>query len=127
MALIRRFFYYFGGLIIGIIIVFFFLSGKKTSCAYFPNARVLKEIRSNQQVYSPQALQFFEQNNIDTIAVRKLLHQGKVHFNQSQTDQKLDCRVYLISGSHKSQDLQIEVERCTADSLSTISKAGFKN
>lgn len=126
MQFIRRFAYYLGGFTIGIIMVIFFLSGKGVSCAYFPNARVLNELNTKKKVFTPEALQFFESHKIDTIAVSKLLRQGKVHFNQSQTDRHQPCREYVISGSHRDHDLQIEVKRCQADSLSVIQKAGFK-
>ena len=52
MRLIQRLGYYLGGFSLGLIILAFFLSGKKTSCAYGPNARVLKNINTKKLVYS---------------------------------------------------------------------------
>lgn len=126
MKLIHRFGYYLGGLTIGVIFVFFFLSGKKTSCSYFPNARVLKEIRFKQHEYSPQALQFLNDNKIDTIVISKLLHQGSVDFDKSQTHRNDPCRVYVINGKYNKKNLQIEVKECKdTDSIALISKARF--
>lgn len=117
--------YYVGGLGLGILFVIFFLGGKQTSCNYFPNARVLQEIRNKEQVISPMVYQFLEENNLDSLAIAKVLGQGKVKFGESQTDRHQPCRVYLINGKHLSRDLQIEVTQCLADSLAVISKARF--
>lgn len=127
MKLFKRFAYYFGGFSIGIVAVFFIWGGKDVSCAYFPNARVLKEIRFKTTEYAPAALTFFTENNIDTLAVSKLLHQGKVHFNESHKGRNVACRVYVISGSHQEHQLQIEVEECEETrNLVTIISADFR-
>lgn len=125
MSLGKRFIYYLGGFGIGIILVIFFLSGKQTSCNYFPNARVLEEIKNKKQVISPVVYEFLEENNLDTLALTKVLGQGKVKFGESQTDRHRPCRVYLINGKYQSQDLQVEVTQCQADSLAVISAARF--
>lgn len=124
MNLFKRFVYYFGGFAVGLIFVLFFLGGKKSSCSYFPNARVLKEIRFKQREISPQAAQFFETQKIDTVVIQKLLHQGKVDFTNSQTSSKEPCRVYLINGEHRKQKLQLHIQECKeTDSIATITKA----
>ncbi len=124
MKLIQRFGYYLGGFGIGIIIVLFVLSGKETSCSYFPNARVLKEIRFKTLNYSPEVATYMTQNQIDSIAIGKLLRQGNVDFDASQTDRDNPCRVYVINGTYKSQDLQIQIKECKeVDSIATVIKA----
>src|SRR5699024_499927 len=125
MKLIHRFAYYLGGLSIGVIIVFFFFGGRYTSCAYFPNARVLKEIRMMGQKYSPEAINFFTTNHIDTVVVSKFLRQGEVIFDKSQTDREQPCRTYVINGIHQKKHIQIDVKICKSDSLAIISKAHF--
>lgn len=126
MKLLYRFVYYLGGLSIGLVLVFFFLSGKKTQCSYFPNARVLKEIRSKHQNYAPEARAFLEEHKIDTIVIQKLLKQGDVNFSKSQTDRDKPCREYIIDGKHNDETLRINVKECkTTDSLAEISEAKF--
>ena len=44
MKFIHRLGYYLGGFSIGLIFLAFFLSGKRASCDYGPDARVLKNI-----------------------------------------------------------------------------------
>lgn len=125
MKLVNRVGYYLGGFTIGIILVFFFLSGKKTSCSYFPNARVLKEIRSKKRVVSPEAQQFFTKNAIDTIVLTKMLYQGNVNFGRSETDHEAPCRIYIIDGKHQKKKIEIAVEECEKDTLAVITTARF--
>lgn len=126
MKLLRRFTFYLGGFGIGIIFVLFFWGGKKSSCSYFPNSRVLKEMRTKTTQFTPEALQFFQTNQIDTVVIRKFFNQGDIEFEKSQTDREQPCRVYVINGSHQKDRIQIEVEECKkADSIATITKAKF--
>jgi len=48
MKFIHRLGYYLGGFSIGLIFLAFFLSGKRASCDYGPDARVLKNIGLKQ-------------------------------------------------------------------------------
>ena len=69
MKLIHRIGYFSVGLFMGIVILIFFLSGKKTSCNYFPNARVLMNLRSKGHEFSEESLKFFNNNQLDTSIV----------------------------------------------------------
>lgn len=127
MNLFKRFAYYLGGFSIGVIALFFFWGGKESSCSYFPNARVLKEIRSKEQKITPEAQLFFNEHQIDSIALVKILHQGKVHFDESHKGRKVECRVYVISGMHEEKEVQIEVEECEETrNVATIIEAKFR-
>ena len=55
MKFYQRFAYYIFGFSIGLVFLFFILNGKETSCSYFPNARVLKDLRSKPFHYSDVA------------------------------------------------------------------------
>ena len=55
MKFVHRFAYYSFGLMIGMVFLFMFLNGKDMSCSYFPNARVLKDIRSKPFYYSDES------------------------------------------------------------------------
>ncbi len=128
MNLFKRFVYYLGGFAIGLVFVFFFLGGKKSSCSYFPNERVLKEIRFKHREISPLAIDFFETHKIDTVVIRKLLHQGKVDFAKSKTSTQAPCRIYLVDGEHQNRKLRLHIEECkTTDSIATITQAEFIN
>ena len=81
-----------------------FLNGKRTSCSYFPDARVMKDIRMKKRYYSDQALRNLQELNIDTATVTQILHTGDVDFGRSNTE--LDsCNLYLVTGTHMERDL----------------------
>ena len=85
----------------------FFFSGKKTSCAYGPNARVLKNINSKKIRFDDGARLRAEALQIDSFSVYAALKKGKVLFSNSNT--QLDsCKVYTIQG----RDLKLKVENC---------------
>ena len=79
MKFIHRLGYYLGGFSIGLIFLAFFLNGKRTSCDYGPEARVLKNINSKPQRISSKAKKAIAQIEIDsTRTVHHLLHLTKV-------------------------------------------------
>ena len=123
MKFVHRLAYYGLGLFFGIVILIFFLGGKKTSCDYSPNARVLKNIKIKERKFSERSMSFFQSNNIDTSIVSEILENGDVDFNESTTDAK-PCGVYLISGYSESIEIELEFENC--DSIATVKKAYIK-
>lgn len=120
MKLVHRLAYYGLGLFFGIVILIFFLGGKKTSCDYSPNARVLKNIKIKERKFTSEAISFFNSNNIDTATVSIILENGDVDFNESETDAK-PCGSYTISGDNELEELFLEIENC--DSIATIKRA----
>jgi len=120
MKLAYRLAYFSGGFIIGIALLFFILSGKKTSCAYGPEARTLKNIRLKKRAFSEATLNVLRENKMDTSAVSILLEEGEVLFSESNTE--LDsCRRYVIKGEIFEKNLKITVENC--EKLATVLEA----
>ena len=78
MKLIQRLGYYLGGFSIGLIILAFFLSGKKTSCSYGPNARVLKNISTKELLYSKTVIDQIEDQTIDTASINTILRKETI-------------------------------------------------
>lgn len=111
MKFIHRLGYYLGGFALGLIILAYFFSNKKTSCAYGPNARTLKNINLKEQVYSPEATFFLQKNSIDTSKINKILKYGEVDFGNSDTE-KDSCKIYLIKGKSELEHIAIRVENC---------------
>ena len=123
MKFIHRLGYYLGGFAIGLIILAFFLSGKKTSCDYSMDARVLKNIRIKERQYSEAALQTIRQQKIDTASITSVLNNGDVDFSRSNTD--LDsCKTYLVYGQSKNKELELLFENC--DSVATLQEIWVK-
>ncbi len=123
MKLIQRIGYYLGGFSIGLILLAFFLSGKKASCSYSPNARVIKNIGIKPLKYSSEALKLIENNVIDTSMITIALRKGRVNFSLSNTS--LDsCKVYVIEEDIDDVEIILTVENC--DSLATLKNVRIK-
>ena len=123
MKLAARLAYYSVGFFIGIMILMFFLSGKKTSCDYGPDARVLKNIRIKNKTYEPSVLLFLKENQLDTSVVRNILNSGDVDFSNSNT--KLDSsKIYAAEGEVNNKNLTLRIENC--ENQATIQQINFK-
>jgi len=111
MKFIHRLGYYLGGFSIGLIFLAFFLSGKRTSCDYGPEARVLKNISTKKHIYSQDIIAALSNKDIDSTALNNIIRNGNVNFTESNT--KLDsCKVYIIEGKHLDKDVVLSVENC---------------
>lgn len=124
MKLIHRIGYFSVGLFFGIVFLIFFLSGKRSSCDYLPDARVLKNIRIKERKFSPEAFSFFEANKLDTALVSKSLEQGDVDFGRSNTDGD-PCNIFLVTNKLENKILELKIENC--DSIATVQKVTLKN
>lgn len=51
MSFLKRLGFYLGGFSVGLIFLFFFFNGKRTQCAYAPEARVKKDIQNKTWVF----------------------------------------------------------------------------
>lgn len=117
MKLIQRIGYYLGGFSIGLVILAFFLNGKKTSCSYGPDSRVLKNINSKKLVYSPNVSALLNNNSLDSTDINYILKKGDINFSESTPRQK-PCGVYAVEGTHNDDEITLTVENC--DSTATI-------
>jgi hypothetical protein len=117
MKLIQRIGYYLGGFSMGLIILAFFLNGKKTSCSYGPDARVLKNINSKKIIYSSSVSRYVSNNLIDSIAIQNVLKKGDINFSNSDPRKK-PCGIYFVEGDYKRTEVILTIENC--DSIATI-------
>ena len=107
MKFIHRLGFYLGGFSIGLIFLMFFLSGKKTSCSYGPNARVLKNISTKSLIINPKIQSQLEAFDIDSFRLNEAFKKGNVDFSKSET--QLDsCKRYTIAHD----TFEIFVENC---------------
>ncbi len=119
----KRFALYGFGFTIGIILVFFFLGGKKASCNWLPNDRMLQIIRSKQIQYSNEVQEQIKTAVIDSLAINTILVDGSIDFSKSQVKND-PCRIYLINGSKQQENIALTVQVC--DSIAIIEKADVK-
>ena len=109
MKFIHRFAYYLVGLVIGLFFVTLVFSGKDTRCNYFPNARVLNDLRNKPFYYSDKASIILAEKWIDTADIKNTLQFGDVDFDNSNIDLKKG-KLYIIEGKTiKNQEVTLKV------------------
>ncbi len=112
-----RFTLYGFGFAVGLVLVFFFLGGKKASCNWLPNDRMLGIIRSKKLVYSDKIKNDLELKLIDTVMIQEILLNGDIDFSKSNVKNN-PCRQYHIEGNHDLKEVILQVQLC--DSVATI-------
>lgn len=109
MKFAHRFAYYLIGLIMGSFFVAAVFSGKDARCNYFPNARVLNDLRNKPFNYSDKASQILAEKWIDTIDIKNTLKYGDVDFDQSNIEFEKG-KIYVIEGKTvKNQKIILKV------------------
>ena len=109
MKFTYRFAYYLIGLLMGLFIVAAIFSGKDTRCNYFPNARVLNDLRNKPFVYSDKASQILNEKWVDTADIKNTLKFGDVDFDKSNLPLEKG-KLYTIYGkTAKNQEITVEV------------------
>lgn len=109
MKFAHRFAYYLLGLIMGSFVVAAIFSGKDTRCNYFPNARVLNDLRNKPFYYSDQASLILAQKWIDTIDIKNCLKYGDVDFDQSNIAVGNGKRYVIDGKTVKNQEITLQV------------------
>lgn len=110
MKFVHRLGYYLGGFSIGLIVLAFFLSGKKVSCDYGPEARVLKNIKTKQLNYTKTFIQ-------DSAIINDVIKYGSIDFSKSDP-RKEPCGLYIIEGLYNDDAVTLTIENC--DSIANI-------
>jgi hypothetical protein len=109
MRLRHRFAYYLIGFVMGLFVVTGIFIGKDTRCNYFPNARVLNDLRNKPFHYSEKAQQILAQRWVDTTDIKNTLTYGDVDFGNSNIAVG-SGKKYIIEGkTAKDQPIILEV------------------
>jgi hypothetical protein len=103
------------GLSVGIVFLTFFLK-KKTeqtgvSFCYFPNCRVLKDLRSKPFYYSDQISEMLKNKELDTLTLNSFFTDGEVNFGDSDT-KSTPCKTYLIEREIDNKNVTLKVKNC---------------
>nr|WP_299067892.1 DUF4258 domain-containing protein [uncultured Allomuricauda sp.] len=110
MAFLKRLGWYMVGLSIGIVFLVFFLKKKSEETGaefcYFPNCRVLKDMRSKPLVFSES----FNQEK-DTVLIQSFLTDGDVNFGKSDIKSE-PCKTYFILNIVEGKELELAVSNC---------------
>ncbi|WP_421802795.1 DUF4258 domain-containing protein [Flagellimonas sp.] len=111
MAFLKRLGWYLVGLSIGLIFLVFFLKKKSgeegLDFCYFPNCRVLKDMRSKTLTFSKSLPEQYR----DTLMIQFFLEDGDVDFGKSDTKSE-PCKTYFISHEYNGKELEMEAKNC---------------
>ncbi|WP_431123566.1 DUF4258 domain-containing protein [Flagellimonas flava] len=111
MAFLRRLGWYLVGLSIGIVFLVFFLKKKSgengIDFCYFPNCRVLKDMRSKPLSFGEQVPVQFR----DTILIQSFLKDGDIDFGNSDTKSE-PCKTYKVLLSDGNQQKEMIAKNC---------------
>ena len=93
----------------GLFFVAAVFSGKDTRCNYFPNARVLNDLRNKPFHYSEKASQLLAEKYIDTTDIKNTLKYGDVDFDKSNKAVG-NGKLYTIEGKTiKNEEIILEI------------------
>lgn len=97
MKFLKKALFYLIGVGLGSLIVVFLFGGRDDiQCSYFPNDRVLYDIRGKELVI-PEAIQLqLDQAHLDTTDIQDMLRGGKVDFENVDREAK-SCKTYWIN------------------------------
>lgn len=111
MKFVQRFSYYLVGLVLGCFFVALIFSGKDTRCNYFPNARVLNDIRNKPFHYSENAEKVLSENWVNIADIKNTLEFGDINFDKSDTEFGKNTKIYIIEGKTlKGQEIILKVK-----------------
>ena len=95
--------YYLGGLLLGTVFVVYFLQAKAdardVSFCYFPNCRVLQDLRSKPLEVSDSAKAIFEEKWVNMKDVKNCMEYGDVDFSISNKPFE-HGKIYFIEGKN---------------------------
>lgn len=98
-----RFAYYLIGFTLGLFFVTAVFMGKDTRCNYFPNARVLNNMRTKPFEFSPKAVAQMKQCQVDSTDIKNSLTYGDVDFDKSNIAVAKGGKKYIIEGRNGQQ------------------------
>jgi len=99
------------GLSIGLIFLVFILKKKSgeegIDFCYFPNCRVLKDMRSKPLTFSESLPEQYQ----DTLMIQAFLQDGDVDFGKSDTKSE-PCKTYFISHEYNGEAMELQAKNC---------------
>jgi len=116
MEFLRRLGWYLVGVSIGLVFLFFIINkktdGKGVDFCYFPNCRVLKDLRAKPLSFDKELPQQYR----DTIMVQSFLQDGDVDFKRSDTKTE-PCKTYYVEKSRTTLKLRSCPEGLVVESV----------
>ena len=118
MKFLKKLLFFLLGVSLGTMaVVFMFGDRDDIQCSYFPNDRVLYDIRGKEMIIPADIQRQLDENSLDTTDIQEMMRGGKVDFDK--TDRNMDsCKTYWIDFNRKDKpSFALEWENC--DSVAT--------
>ena len=97
------------GFTVGLVFLSLILKGKKTSCNYGPNDRVISNI--SKKSWRSIGRDKNEFSRFDSIAFKSFLKTASVDFSKSDR-RKDSCKTYYLTGYWEDKNISVELENC---------------
>ena len=118
MGFWKKLLWYLVGVGLGVLAVMFIFGDRDLQCSYFPNDRVLYDLRKKTLLIPEEVQQQMDESGIDTSDIALMMLSGNVDFEKSNT-QKDGCKTYHIDyEAEGSQSFSTEIKNC--DSTATL-------
>ncbi|MCH8545694.1 MAG: hypothetical protein LAT54_03100 [Cryomorphaceae bacterium] len=123
---LRRFFYFGIGVFFGTLIVYALFGDRDIQCSYFPNDRVLYDMRKKELKASPFAMCQMECYQFNDSLFDNVLREAKINFKQSQAKEDILCKKYPLTWKDTDgQVWQILTQNCKEElRILSVVKAG---
>lgn len=97
MKFLKKALFYLIGVGLGSLIVVFLFGGRDDiQCSYFPNDRVLYDLRGKELVIPTEIQQELDEASLDSTDIHDMLTGGKVDFDQVDRDAEA-CKKYWVN------------------------------
>ena len=108
MNFYKRLMFFSSGFVIGLLVLSFFLVGKRASCSYLPNDRVIKNINTKKIIYDKLS---DTMTTSDSILIKKVIISGRIDFSKSKIG--LDsCNYYHIGNKIDGRKYVVLLNNC---------------
>jgi hypothetical protein len=115
MPFLKRLGFYLVGLSIGLVFLAFFFKKKSeetgTEFCYFPNCRVLKDLRSKELSYSAQAERLMASQELDSLDIALFFNEGDIDYKKSDTS-SMPCKTFVINARLNEKNAVMTLRNC---------------
>ncbi|MCR9154211.1 MAG: hypothetical protein NXI09_08885 [Bacteroidetes bacterium] len=99
--MLKKVIYYMLGVSLGVVMVYFFFGDRDIQCSYFPNDRVLYDLRKKDFSFAEDL------QPEDTLGLEFALERAKIDFSRSEIGDR-DCNIYYLDFEEKKKTFVIE-------------------
>ena len=94
------------GLLLGTFFLITFLNGKKLSCNYGPESRVINNLKQKKWIFDDDS------EGLDSLELADFLKSSKVVFGKSKI-RRDSCKIYHLKGINQFKKIIINAENCS--------------